>query len=602
MFRFDPKLLKEDEILGRTQNATVYAYSKYPQDDRWAVKHVHATDSETIGRHVGEIVLGFSIDHPSLLPIKGYHIEEQDQHKGWNIFMKMPRMQGTLADIMKTYRDHNDYMPKKQIIKYFYTLVCGLEYLHERKIAHRDIKLTNILFDKKGDIKLADIGIGKYIPDGEDMNFLTTKAGTQMYAAPEMTDQSMSVRKKDIYKADCWSLGLVILELCVFKHPIRKAPNDVIDFVGKELTNVEERYGSVLKNLIYCMIQRKPGQRKSMSEIKEILQNEFAEILGLAGLSNSVWNLHAMKWDLRRDWKKTIGFEAGKGLEIKALDVNKVDDKFVDYFMEDIKKKLKDRKLESMRSFKLNLENCSQITDQGVKKVIKSLESSFNDLHYLSLNFSNCHLIKDESLEKASDLFKTKLKQLEELSLDFERCKLITDKGVGGLFSSIGSNLNNIQNLSLNFKGCPQITDKWIFVISFYLPHLENLTDFSLNLKNCKSITNKGISNLGELVLPKLSNLNILSLDLSGCDEIENKGVQILAHCVEKYLSKLIFLSVSLLGCEKLRGNIDEELKVIFKSIVRYQVAFEKSQLEKDEIVGDLQPIAESEDEKNDET
>lgn len=302
MFRYDHRLLKEDEVLGGTQTSTVYAYSKYPQDDRWAVKHVHATDLEMMGKYLGEIVLGFSFDHPAILPIKGYHIEEQEKPRAWNIYMKMPRMQGTLSDIIKSYRDNNDYIPRKQIIKYFHSLVSGLDYLHQKKIAHRDIKLTNVLFDKKGDIRLGDIGIGKYIPEGEDMNMLSTRTGTQMYAAPELADMTQSVRKMNIYKADCWSLGLLMLELCTLRHPIRTGSKELIEYIEKELQNVETRYGTVLKNLILCLVQLSPAKRKSMSEVKEILENEFAETL-----VNGILLKGLIRFRVWLDWQTLYG-------------------------------------------------------------------------------------------------------------------------------------------------------------------------------------------------------------------------------------------------------------------------------------------------------
>lgn len=44
-------------------------------------------------------------------------------------------------------------------------IVLGLEYLHQNKIMHRDIKGANILVDNTGLVKLADFGASKQIED-----------------------------------------------------------------------------------------------------------------------------------------------------------------------------------------------------------------------------------------------------------------------------------------------------------------------------------------------------------------------------------------------------------------------------------------------------
>lgn len=42
-------------------------------------------------------------------------------------------------------------------------MLFGLNYLHENKILHRDIKTQNIFIDSEGTIKLADFGISKML-------------------------------------------------------------------------------------------------------------------------------------------------------------------------------------------------------------------------------------------------------------------------------------------------------------------------------------------------------------------------------------------------------------------------------------------------------
>jgi serine/threonine protein kinase len=49
-------------------------------------------------------------------------------------------------------------LPEPVVQKYTRQLLAGLEYLHEQRVIHRDVKGANILVDNSGQVKLADFG------------------------------------------------------------------------------------------------------------------------------------------------------------------------------------------------------------------------------------------------------------------------------------------------------------------------------------------------------------------------------------------------------------------------------------------------------------
>jgi serine/threonine protein kinase len=66
----------------------------------------------------------------------------------------------------------------------FVHLLLGLNYLHANHIAHRDIKLENVLVDDALTFKLGDLGSARrHIMDEQMFN---TFAGTPIYMAPEV--------------------------------------------------------------------------------------------------------------------------------------------------------------------------------------------------------------------------------------------------------------------------------------------------------------------------------------------------------------------------------------------------------------------------------
>ncbi len=79
----------------------------------------------------------------------------------------------------------------------------GLERVHALHFLHADIKPTNIMIDRLGDIKLVDFGRAAII--GEKATFLL---GSPMYMAPETHR-----REPTTVLSDCYSLGLVALEM-----------------------------------------------------------------------------------------------------------------------------------------------------------------------------------------------------------------------------------------------------------------------------------------------------------------------------------------------------------------------------------------------------
>ena len=81
----------------------------------------------------------------------------------------------------------------------------GLDYLHTRKMIHRDIKAGNILLDRNGNVKIADFGVSKQINTYENTK---TFIGTPLWMSPEVLTKSEYNRKTDI-----WSLGITIIEM-----------------------------------------------------------------------------------------------------------------------------------------------------------------------------------------------------------------------------------------------------------------------------------------------------------------------------------------------------------------------------------------------------
>ncbi|MBO5688787.1 MAG: serine/threonine protein kinase, partial [Lentisphaeria bacterium] len=108
-----------------------------------------------------------------------------------------------------------DRLNLEQAIVTIQGVVSALCAAAEHGIVHRDIKPDNIMFTKRGEVKLADLGIAK--KDDEDDNLTKTNVmmGTPAYLSPEQVENPKTV---DI-RSDIYSLGATFYEMLTGQPP-----------------------------------------------------------------------------------------------------------------------------------------------------------------------------------------------------------------------------------------------------------------------------------------------------------------------------------------------------------------------------------------------
>jgi len=155
---------------------------------------------------------------------------------------------------LKEYLNKNklSFNEKKQLCN---QIIDGLQYIHNNNVIHRDLKLTNIFIDFNNEVKIGDFGLATNI---YDMNY--EEVGTYGYIAPEILEGN-----KYNYKADLYSLGVVILEIfSEFKTNMEKILV-IKEFLKNKCDNNE------LNKLILGLINKNPDNRISLDEVKIIL-------------------------------------------------------------------------------------------------------------------------------------------------------------------------------------------------------------------------------------------------------------------------------------------------------------------------------------------
>jgi len=106
--------------------------------------------------------------------------------------------------------------------RFFLTqFIESLGYLKEMKVAHRDLKLENIMIDDKMNTKLADFGTGCYNDANSEQNIdeLNQNIGTPTYCAPDVT----AGKTYNGAQADIFSIGVVIFIIVQGTFPFKEA-------------------------------------------------------------------------------------------------------------------------------------------------------------------------------------------------------------------------------------------------------------------------------------------------------------------------------------------------------------------------------------------
>jgi NIMA (never in mitosis gene a)-related kinase 1/4/5 len=88
---------------------------------------------------------------------------------------------GDLGKYLKSQMGKN--IKEHKIWNFFIQACLGLQYLHTRKILHRDIKTINLFLTKDEFVKIGDLGVAKTM---KGMNFAHTLVGTPYYLSPEL--------------------------------------------------------------------------------------------------------------------------------------------------------------------------------------------------------------------------------------------------------------------------------------------------------------------------------------------------------------------------------------------------------------------------------
>ena len=182
-----------------------------------------------------------------------YGAHEVSNAHGRAVVMLLELGTGDLLDLLTRKR----VLAEAEALRYFREIVGAVEFLHTQRIAHRDLKLENVLISASGACKLADFGLAhEYVGERDldpravpgrpsegvggwrEREVLYDVCGSKSYVAPEV----LLKLGYDGYSADVWSLGICLFAMLTGFFPFTEAAAHNAYYAGTY--NQAAAYGS----------------------------------------------------------------------------------------------------------------------------------------------------------------------------------------------------------------------------------------------------------------------------------------------------------------------------------------------------------------------
>jgi serine/threonine protein kinase len=261
------------DMLGAGGMGVVHQATDLQTRETVAVKLLrpNVPDSDEVARRfVRETRIHATLDHPNIIRVVHTYDDPpaivMEYAPGGSIAAHIER--GPLSD--------------ENALAVLESVAAALQYAHDRRIVHRDVKPANILVDADSAVRLSDFGIAS--ADSRDLSAITMTGqfmGSAHYASPESDEPS----KMD-HRADIYSLGATMFHICTGETPFDgETPLRILrhhrESPRPQPRDINDKLDEQLAAMIAKMIAQEPSMRYQSCD-------EIADDIGLLRSGNAV--------------------------------------------------------------------------------------------------------------------------------------------------------------------------------------------------------------------------------------------------------------------------------------------------------------------------
>ncbi|XP_023560810.1 serine/threonine-protein kinase 10 [Octodon degus] len=228
-----------------------------------AAKVIETKSEEELEDYIVEIEILATCDHPYIVKLLGAYYYDG---KLWIMIEFCP---GGAVDAIMLELDRGLTEPQIQVV--CRQMLEALNFLHSKKIIHRDLKAGNVLMTLEGDIRLADFGVS-----AKNLKTLQKRdsfIGTPYWMAPEVVlCETMKDTPYD-YKADIWSLGITLIEMAQIEPPHHELnPMRVLLKIAKSeppTLLIPSKWSAQFRDFLKVALDKNPETRPTAAQLLE---------------------------------------------------------------------------------------------------------------------------------------------------------------------------------------------------------------------------------------------------------------------------------------------------------------------------------------------
>ncbi|KAF8407317.1 hypothetical protein HHK36_006444 [Tetracentron sinense] len=244
--------------IGSGSGGTVYKVLHRPIGKLYALKVIYGNHEDSVRRQIcREVEILRTVDHPNVVKCHGM-FDNAGEIQVLLEFME----DGSLEGIRIPHEPSLACLARQ--------MLCGLTYLHRRKIVHRDIKPSNLLINARKQVKIADFGVSRIL--AQTMDPCNSSVGTIAYMSPERINTDLNHGVYDGYAGDIWSLGVSILEFYLGRFPFAVGRQGdwaslMCAICISQPPEAPAEASREFRNFIACCLQRDPAKRWTAAQL-----------------------------------------------------------------------------------------------------------------------------------------------------------------------------------------------------------------------------------------------------------------------------------------------------------------------------------------------